>query len=263
MDEDKEYKDRRSRYRSHSRSKSQIKRENEPDEFVHPSRRGFVSEDTRDRHHRHSRDDRREHRQHEIKQEERRFDPQKRRKRSQSPGMRYQQIDRENYRESRSSSPVEKEIPNYEQSGALLGDKLYKGVTSLQYTEPPDSRKPDKGYRFYMFKGDDIADTYTLDQQPAYLFGRDRSVVDVPLDHPSCSKQHAVLQFRLVVEQDDDNLETTDRIAPFIYDLGSANGTNVNGERIKPREYVELKVKDTVMFGFSSREYLLLRDDDA
>lgn len=30
----------------------------------------------------------------------------------------------------------------------------------------------------------------------SYLFGRERRVVDVPTDHPSCSKQHAVLQFR-------------------------------------------------------------------
>lgn len=30
----------------------------------------------------------------------------------------------------------------------------------------------------------------------SYLFGRERRVADVPTDHPSCSKQHAVLQFR-------------------------------------------------------------------
>ena len=29
-----------------------------------------------------------------------------------------------------------------------------------------------------------------------YLFGRERRVADVPTDHPSCSKQHAVIQYR-------------------------------------------------------------------
>lgn len=29
-----------------------------------------------------------------------------------------------------------------------------------------------------------------------YLFGRERRVADIPTDHPSCSKQHAVLQYR-------------------------------------------------------------------
>ncbi|KAJ8102456.1 SMAD/FHA domain-containing protein [Lipomyces tetrasporus] len=162
---------------------------------------------------------------------------------------------------SGAGSPTpEKEMPNYEQSGALMGDKLYKGV-SLQYVEPPESRKPDKSYRFYVFKDGDISDTLTLDQQPTYLFGRDRTVADVPLDHPSCSKQHAVLQYRLVVEESSLLEEPEDRIAPFIYDLGSANGTHLNGKKVPAREYVELKEKDMVTFGLSSREYLLLTDE--
>lgn len=35
-----------------------------------------------------------------------------------------------------------------------------------------------------------------IHRQSLYLFGRERRVADVPTDHPSCSKQHAVLQFR-------------------------------------------------------------------
>jgi len=34
--------------------------------------------------------------------------------------------------------------------------------------------------------------------QSGYLLGRDRLVADIPIDHPSCSKQHAVLQYRQV-----------------------------------------------------------------
>lgn len=33
-------------------------------------------------------------------------------------------------------------------------------------------------------------------RQSCYLFGRERRVADIPTDHPSCSKQHAVLQYR-------------------------------------------------------------------
>ncbi|KAK9238811.1 SMAD/FHA domain-containing protein [Lipomyces kononenkoae] len=183
------------------------------------------------------------------------------------PPMRYEQINRTlgSSRGSRSPSrspPPEKEMPNFERSGALMGDKLYKGV-SLQYSEPAEARKPEKSYRFYVFKGGDIVDTLTLDQQPTYLFGRDRTVADVPLDHPSCSKQHAVLQYRLVVEEGGMFGEPVDRIAPFIYDLGSANGTQLNGERVPVREYVEVKEKDMLTFGLSSREYLLLTDEAA
>jgi smad nuclear-interacting protein 1 len=31
-----------------------------------------------------------------------------------------------------------------------------------------------------------------------YLVGRDEKVCDLPVAHPSCSKQHAVIQFRQV-----------------------------------------------------------------
>ncbi|KAK9475818.1 SMAD/FHA domain-containing protein [Lipomyces japonicus] len=187
------------------------------------------------------------------------------RERSRSPNdfMTYEREEarvKQEHADSRSPSPVEKQVPNYEPSGALMGDKLYKGV-SFKYAEPAESRKPDKSYRLYVFKNSDILDTLVLDQQPAYLFGRDRTVADVPLDHPSCSKQHAVLQYKLVTVEVGFFGEKQSHISPFIYDLGSANGTTVNGKRIKPREYVELKEKDVIEFGLSSREYLILSED--
>ena len=40
--------------------------------------------------------------------------------------------------------------------------------------------------------------TFPLSTRSRYLFGRERKVADVPLDHPSCSSQHAVLQYRRV-----------------------------------------------------------------
>ncbi len=39
-------------------------------------------------------------------------------------------------------------------------------------------------------------DTLHIHRQSHYLFGRDTKVSDVRLDHPSASKQHAVLQFK-------------------------------------------------------------------
>ncbi|KAK9367540.1 SMAD/FHA domain-containing protein [Lipomyces kononenkoae] len=263
----------------------------EEDEFVHESRRRFIdrARDDRSASARHSgklgdkeyserggRRDRDRDRYEGTRNREDRLHGRSRRDRSYSPGrnippMRYEQINDSMDRThggslgSRSPSrspPPEKEMPNFEPSGALMGDKLYKGV-SLQYSEPAEARKPEKSYRFYVFKSGDIVDTLTLDQQPTYLFGRDRTVADVALDHPSCSKQHAVLQYRLVVEEGGMFGEPVDRITPFIYDLGSANGTQLNGEKVPVREYVELKEKDMLTFGLSSREYLLLTDEAA
>ena len=37
-----------------------------------------------------------------------------------------------------------------------------------------------------------------IHRQSMYLVGRDEKVCDLPVAHPSCSKQHAVIQFRQV-----------------------------------------------------------------
>lgn len=50
------------------------------------------------------------------------------------------------------------------------------------------------------------------------------------------------------------------RVRPYIIDLGSGNGTFLNNQRIEPQRYYELKEKDVLKFGFSSREYVLLHE---
>ena len=51
------------------------------------------------------------------------------------------------------------------------------------------------------------------------------------------------------------------RVLPYIIDLGSANGTYLNNNKIEPQRYYELKEKDMVKFGFSTREYVLLHEN--
>lgn len=41
-----------------------------------------------------------------------------------------------------------------------------------------------------------LGDPLPLHRQSCYFFGKERRIVDVPTDHPSCSRQHAVLQYR-------------------------------------------------------------------
>lgn len=50
------------------------------------------------------------------------------------------------------------------------------------------------------------------------------------------------------------------RVKPYIIDLGSGNGTFLNNQRIEAQRYYELKEKDVLKFGFSSREYVLLHE---
>lgn len=69
-------------------------------------------------------------------------------------------------------------------------------------------------------------------------------VTDILIEHPSCSKQHAVIQFRQITKTDKYG-ETTQSVKPFVIDLDSTNGTWVNGEEIPQSRYYELRSGDS------------------
>lgn len=173
--------------------------------------------------------------------------------------QRYGRRDDQQAGNSNASASQEKDAPDFKLSGKLTEDtNTYKGVV-IKYNEPPEARKPKKRWRLYPFKNDEALKPFHMHRQSAYLFGRDRIIADIPIDHPSCSKQHAVFQYRMVPYEKPDGRRAY-KIAPYIIDLESANGTFVNNKRIDDRVYVELMEKDVLKFGFSSREYVLLHD---
>ncbi|KAL7103488.1 hypothetical protein ACP275_08G182400 [Erythranthe tilingii] len=157
----------------------------------------------------------------------------------------------------------EKQKPSFELSGKLAAEtNRFRGVTLL-FNEPPDARKPDVRWRLYVFKGGEVLnEPLYVHRQSCYLFGRERRVADIPTDHPSCSKQHAVLQYRQVEEENPDGTMSK-RVKPYVMDLGSTNGTFINENQIEPQRYYELMEKDTVKFGNSSREYVILHENSA
>eukprot|EP00842_Homolaphlyctis_polyrhiza_P006906 jgi/Hompol1/804/HPOL_005419-RA len=160
------------------------------------------------------------------------------------------------------SAALPKEKPNFGISGALAADiNTYKGVV-LKYSEPVEARKPTHKYRLYVFKGSEQIDLLHVHRQSAFLFGRERLVADIPIDHPSCSKQHAVLQFRQIVSTNEFG-ESTKAIKPYLIDLESGNGTFVNGDKIPTSRYFEVKAGDVIKFGFSTREYVLMIEEMA
>ncbi|XVE50586.1 hypothetical protein DITRI_Ditri01bG0174900 [Diplodiscus trichospermus] len=157
----------------------------------------------------------------------------------------------------------EKQKPTFELSGKLAAEtNRVRGVTLL-FNEPPDARKPNIRWRLYVFKaGDVLNEPLYIHRQSCYLFGRERRVADIPTDHPSCSKQHAVIQFRQVEKEQPDGT-LTKQVRPYIMDLGSTNKTFINDNPIEPQRYYELFEKDTIKFGNSSREYVLLHENSA
>ncbi|KAL7417838.1 SMAD/FHA domain-containing protein [Mrakia frigida] len=164
-----------------------------------------------------------------------------------------------------SPPPAAKEAakPNFGLSGALAAETNTNaaGVT-LKYNEPPEARKPSLNWRLYVFKGKDQVDIFHIHRQSAYLAGRDAATVDIPIAHPSCSKQHAVIQFRLIRHRNEFGDESV-AVKPFIIDLDSTNGTFVNDKEIPASRYYELKASDVLKFGQSTREYVLLHEEAA
>ena len=169
---------------------------------------------------------------------------------------------------------------NFALSGALATDTTTgnsRDGIALKFSEPPEARVPNTRWRLYVFRKKDgkdiddgeLIDTYHISKQSSYLFGRERKVADIPVDHSSLSKQHAVLQYRALPSKEDtagvmmSGAPTKLLCRPYLMDLESTNGTFINGVRLDSARYYELKRGDVITFGASTREYVLLTDQSS
>lgn len=159
----------------------------------------------------------------------------------------------------KSPKPKEKLLPDYKPSGALIKDQNSVNGIILKYTLPPESRSPTTAYRLFIFKKSQLISQVPL-TQPAYLLGREPSICDIPLLHPSISKQHAVIQFRLISSTNEFG-DKVSSIKPYLIDLESSNGSFLNTLKIEAGRYVELFSGDVIKFGASEREYVLIIDE--
>lgn len=82
------------------------------------------------------------------------------------------------------------------------------------------------------------------------ILGRQADAVDITLENPSVSRQHAVIQFK----GSDSSVH--------IFDLGSAQGTFVNKTKLAPLTYHKLNVGDIIKFAASMRMFVLMGPDE-
>ncbi|KAL7687997.1 putative forkhead-associated (FHA) domain, SMAD/FHA domain superfamily [Plasmopara halstedii] len=82
-----------------------------------------------------------------------------------------------------------------------------------------------------------------IGSRSCYVLGRSDEKSDVWLQHPSISRQHAVIGH-----------DNQDRVC--VMDLGSAQGTFVNDDEIKPNQQRPLQTGDCIRFGASTRRYV-------
>ncbi|KAG3120575.1 hypothetical protein PI125_g1036 [Phytophthora idaei] len=92
-------------------------------------------------------------------------------------------------------------------------------------------------------KGGECIEQISVGIRSCYVLGRSEELSDVWLQHPSISRQHAVVAH--------DNKERV-----CLMDLGSAQGTFVNDQEIEPNQPRALKSGDHIKFGASTRTYV-------
>lgn len=99
-----------------------------------------------------------------------------------------------------------------------------------------------------------------LGSRTCWLIGREREVVDIPVDNPACSGQHAVVQWRFRAGSATAGKGSKGQVKLYVMDLESANGTSLNGAMIEKRRFLELLHGDVLRFGVgSTREWVVIR----
>ncbi|KAF2018373.1 SMAD/FHA domain-containing protein [Aaosphaeria arxii CBS 175.79] len=162
-------------------------------------------------------------------------------------------------------APPEREKPNFKTTGLLAkeANRVEGTKISLKYHEPPEARKPPPSapWTISIFKGDEYLGKVDLGTQSCWLLGRAREVADIVLEHPSASQQHAAIQFRYISKTVEDEYgvkKVKGKVKPYIIDLESSNGTELNDEDIEAGRYFELRDKDILRFAGSEREYVVM-----
>ncbi|KAM5165289.1 kanadaptin [Mantella aurantiaca] len=122
---------------------------------------------------------------------------------------------------------------------------------ALPYGEPAWAGRPRALYSLEVLKGGAILSSRDLSHVSCTVFGR-LPACHVPLEHPSVSRYHAVLQYRSV-PGDGPGQER----GFYVYDLGSTHGTFVNKHRVPSKEYCRVRVGHVVKFGGSTRLFIL------
>lgn len=119
--------------------------------------------------------------------------------------------------------------------------------------QPPPWVKPPKlencGLRVIK-DGKKIETITEIGRKSFVLLGRNATMSDIKLEHPSISRRHALLG-----HGSSGNL--------YVMDLGSSHGTFVNAKALTKRKREPLRDGYTVKFGASTREYIVKLDLDA
>ena len=124
----------------------------------------------------------------------------------------------------------------------------------FQYQEPSWGGVPDKPYCLEILKNGTIVATFKLEGKSNFTVGR-LPICDVPFEHPSLSRYHAILQFKTTPSPEKP-------VGFYLYDLDSTHGTQHNKRKCFPRTFYRLRVGHMLRFGGSTRTAILQGPDE-
>lgn len=126
---------------------------------------------------------------------------------------------------------------------------LRQSEIPIPYKEPSWGGTCKEKYLFEIVKSGTVINKLDLSTKSYFIFGRLPSC-DVPMEHPSLSRHHAVVQYCTKKSEQQD-------IGWYLYDLDSTHGTWLNKNKIKSRIFYRLRVGHIIKFGGSSRLHVL------
>ena len=175
--------------------------------------------------------------------------------------------------DDKESTPVAPSDDSVEQTSKTSSSKAHskpkahpqpnaQSFPPVPYTEPHWSNPPNQPYSLSAIKNGTIVQEIDISKKPYVVFGR-LPCCDVPLEHPSLSRYHAVLQYRPPPSGDTSNVAESSTLFStnpkeegfYVYDLGSTHGTFINKSQVQPRCYYRLRIGQMVKFGGSSRMF--------
>ncbi|CAL4171507.1 unnamed protein product, partial [Meganyctiphanes norvegica] len=131
-------------------------------------------------------------------------------------------------------------------------EQLKDKSVPIPYKEPKWSGLPVQEYMLEVMKNGIIVDNIKLDV-PFMVVGRSAGA-HIPMDHPSISRFHCVIQYRLEGSEEEPR-------GFYAYDLGSTHGSFQNKHRMKPHTYYHFRVGHILKLGGSTRMFVLQGPD--
>ena len=130
-------------------------------------------------------------------------------------------------------------------TGLLPAEQIRQAQTAVPYKEPPWSAICKEKYSLEVIKNGSIIEKIDLDSKAFYVIGRLPSC-NIPMEHPSMSRYHAVLQY---------SNGTAENYVQgwYLYDLDSTHGTWINKNRVPPLKFHRIHVDFCLKFGGSTR----------